>query len=87
MATENLLKECLGAVRTRIESEVPKIYQESRDEIIAIVEEEIRNHFPVGNLPAFPVQDFDESEFYNKKSGEPFVPVVINDQTGWDGEL
>ena len=81
MVTENLLKECLAAVNTRIENEADKVYMESREKILLIVEEEIRNHFPVGNFPACPVPDFSEDEYYGKKS-EELSKAILKDMTG-----
>ena len=87
MATENLLAECLKTVKARIENEIDKVYQESREKIILIIEEEIRNHFPIGNFPVCPITDFGEDEYYGKKNEKLVKTTLKNGPTGWDGEL
>jgi len=82
MATENLLKECLEVINERAKSELNHIRDPSRGHFLKIIEEEIRNHFPIGNFPAFPVHDFDEFECYDKKNKEP----VKYNATGWNGD-
>lgn len=59
MATENLLRKCIEAVNKRTEEELGHIQKPSREHLLKIVEEEIRDHFPVGNSPAFPSHGLD----------------------------